>query len=68
MQESKAKLDMTITIGAVVVCSIFIVATLFSADLVKEVFDKIFQFFIKNFGWAYLLIVAGFVLFCVFLA
>jgi glycine betaine transporter len=68
MQESKAKLDMTITIGAVVVCSIFIVATLFSADLVKEVFDKIFQFFIKNFGWAYLLIVAGFVLFCFLMA
>lgn len=68
MQQSKAKLDMTITIGAVVVSSIFIVATLFSAEMVKEVFDQIFQFFIKNFGWTYLLIVAGFVLFSFLMA
>jgi glycine betaine transporter len=48
----------------VVICSVFIVATLISADWVKQVFDKIFKFFIDNFGWSYLLIVAGFVLFC----
>ena len=50
------------------VCSIFIVATLVSADMVKEVFDKIFKFFINNFGWAYLLVVAGFVVFCFIMA
>ncbi len=64
MEENKGGIDKTITIGSVIVCSIFIVATLISADMVKEVFDKIFKFFISNFGWAYLLIVAGFVAFC----
>ena len=63
MSEAPAKIDKSITIGAVIVCSIFIVATLISAEWVKEVFDKIFKFFINNFGWSYLLIVAGFVLF-----
>ncbi len=63
MSEAPAKIDKSITIGSVIVCSIFIVATLISAEWVKEVFDKIFKFFINNFGWSYLLIVAGFVLF-----
>ncbi|MEH0018253.1 MAG: BCCT family transporter [Desulfobacter sp.] len=68
MHATKAKLDMSITIGSVIVCSVFIVATLISADMVKQVFNDIFQFFIKNFGWAYLLLVAGFVLFCFVMA
>lgn len=68
MHTSKAQLDKSITIGSVVVCSIFIIATLISAEWVKEVFNSIFQFFIKNFGWSYLLIVAGFVLFCFVMA
>ena len=68
MHTLKAKLDKPITIGSVAVCSIFIIATLISADMVKDVFNTIFQFFIKNFGWAYLLIVAGFVLFCFIMA
>ncbi|HCY88452.1 MAG TPA: glycine/betaine ABC transporter permease [Desulfobacteraceae bacterium] len=68
MQHQKAKLDIPITASSVIVCSIFIIATLISADAVKEVFNTIFQFFIKNFGWSYLLIVAGFVLFCFVMA
>ena len=64
MEEVKGGIDKTITIGSVIVCSIFIVATLISPDMVKGAFDKIFKFFISNFGWAYLLIVSGFVLFC----
>jgi glycine betaine transporter len=68
MQPSNATLDKKITIGSVLVCSVFIVATLISADMVKEVFDKIFKFFINTFGWAYLLLVAGFVLFCFIMA
>lgn len=65
---AKPQLDKSITIGSVLVCAIFIVATLISADTVKTVFNDIFQFFIKNFGWAYLLIVAGFVFFCFVMA
>jgi glycine betaine transporter len=68
MQPSGSTLDKKITIGSVLVCSVFIVATLISADMVKQVFDKIFKFFINNFGWAYLLLVAGFVLFCFVMA
>lgn len=68
MYTGKAKLDMPITIGSVLLCSIFIVNTLISADMVKSVFNQIFQFFIKNFGWSYLLIMAGFVLFCFWMA
>lgn len=64
MQESGSNLDKSITIGAVAVCSVFIIATLFSAEMVKSAFNDIFQFFIKNFGWAYMLVVAGFVVFC----
>jgi glycine betaine transporter len=68
MQPTGSMLDKKITIGSVVVCSVFIVATLISADMVKEVFDKLFKFFINNFGWSYLLLVAGFVLFCFVIA
>lgn len=68
METSEAKLDKTITIASVAVCAVFIVATLFSAELVKEVFDKIFKFFINNFGWTYLLFVAAFVIFCFYMA
>lgn len=67
MQTSEAKLDKSITIGSVIVCSVFILATLISADMVKEVFDKIFKFFINNFGWSYLLLVASFVIFCFYM-
>jgi glycine betaine transporter len=68
MQTSERRIDKTITISSVVICSVFIVATLISADWVKQVFDRIFKFFIDNFGWSYLLIVAGFVLFCFIMA
>ncbi|SDP68595.1 BCCT family transporter [Desulforhopalus singaporensis] len=57
------KIDKTISIGSALICSFFIVATLISADTVKDVFSKIFNFFIANFGWAYLLVMAGFVVF-----
>lgn len=56
-------IDKAITIGSTLVCSVFIVAALISADTVKKVFGDIFQFFIKNFGWTYLLVMAGFVIF-----
>ena len=68
MQTPDNAIDKTITISSVLVCSVFIVATLISADMVKEVFNKIFKFFINNFGWSYLLCVAGFVLFCFVMA
>ena len=68
MKDTTVNIDKSITIGSVIVCSIFIVATLLSAEMVKEVFDKIFKFFINNFGWSYMLIVAGFVIFSFFMA
>ena len=64
MQAAKKTFDRSITIGSVLICMVFIVATLISAETVKAVFNDIFQFFIKNFGWAYLTVVAGFVIFC----
>ncbi len=39
-----------------------------SPEQVKELFDKIFHFFISNFGWAYMTCVAGFVVFCLAVA
>lgn len=56
-------IDKTITISSALICSVFIVAALISADTVKTVFGDIFNFFIKNFGWTYLLVMAGFVIF-----
>jgi len=56
-------IDKTITISSALICSVFIVAALISADSVKTVFGDIFNFFIKNFGWTYLLVMAGFVIF-----
>ena len=61
-------IDKQIFISSAVVCGIFIAVTLLSPEGVKQVFDKIFKFFIANFGWAYMLVVAGFVLFCLAVA
>ena len=64
MHENSNSIDKGVTFASVACCAIFIVATLISPDGVKEVFDKLFKFFITNFGWSYLLCVAGFVVFC----
>ncbi|MBF0258515.1 MAG: DUF2627 family protein [Desulfamplus sp.] len=64
MQESSNSINKGVTFASVICCAIFIIATLISPDGVKEVFDKLFKFFINNFGWSYLLFVAGFVIFC----
>lgn len=64
MQPNTPKtIDKTISLGSAIICSFFIVATLISAETVKTSFDKIFKFFINNFGWAYMFIMAGFVVF-----
>ncbi|MBT4288145.1 MAG: glycine/betaine ABC transporter permease, partial [Deltaproteobacteria bacterium] len=64
MQENSSSIDKGVTFASVTCCAIFIIATLISQDGVKAVFDTLFKFFITNFGWSYLLIVAGFVVFC----
>lgn len=64
METNSNSIDKGVTFASVICCAIFIVATLISPDGVKGVFDKLFKFFIENFGWSYLLCVAGFVLFC----
>lgn len=64
MQENSNSIDKGVTFASVICCGIFIVATLLSPTGMKEVFDKLFKFFIENFGWSYLLCVAGFVVFC----
>jgi glycine betaine transporter len=61
-------IDKKITITSVIVCALFISATLVSPEGTKTVFDDCFQFFIQNFGWTYMVCVAGFVIFCFGLA
>jgi glycine betaine transporter len=64
MKEQVNTIDKGITITSVLCCAGFIVATMISPEGVKGLFDTLFKFFINNFGWAYLLCVAGFVVFC----
>ncbi len=68
MQESNATIDRGITFTSVICCAVFIIATMISPEGVKNVFDRLFRFFTGNFGWAYLVCVAGFVFFCFFMA
>ena len=64
MAEQPNTIDKGITITSVLCCAAFIVATMISPEGVKGLFDTLFKFFINNFGWSYLLCVAGFVVFC----
>ena len=57
-------IDKTVAIASAICCLSFVFLTMASPNQVKELFDKIFKFFIGNFGWAYMTCVAGFVLFC----
>ena len=68
MKEKFSTIDKRITFTSVLCCMIFISATLISPAAVKGGFDKLFKFFITNFGWTYLLCVAGFVVFCLAMA
>lgn len=64
MEDLSSKgVDKTISFGSAIICGFFIIATFISADTVKDVFQQIFNFFIANFGWTYLLVMAGFVIF-----
>ncbi|MBF0209897.1 MAG: BCCT family transporter [Desulfamplus sp.] len=64
LSNGKGVIDKGVMSASIVCCAIFIVATLISPDGVKGLFDKLFKFFIDNFGWSYLLFVALFVIFC----
>ncbi len=64
----KHAIDKQITFTSVIICALFIGVTLISPQETKAVFDKLFKFFIQNFGWTYMLCVAGFVIFCFGLA
>ncbi len=61
-------IDKTVSIISAACCLAFVFMTMASPDQVKELFDKIFKFFITNFGWAYMTFVAGFVVFCLVVA
>ena len=61
-------IDKTVSIISALCCLAFVFMTMASPDQVKELFDKIFKFFIANFGWAYMTCVAGFVVFCLAVA
>jgi glycine betaine transporter len=61
-------IDKTVSIISALCCLAFVFMTMASPDQVKELFDKIFKFFISNFGWAYMTCVAGFVVFCLAVA
>ena len=68
MQEKSRTIDRGITFTSVICCAVFIIATMISPEKVKGVFDTLFKFFTGNFGWIYLVCVAGFVLFCFVMA
>lgn len=61
-------IDKTVSIASAVCCLAFVFLTMASPEQVKDLFDKIFKFFIGYFGWAYMACVAGFVLFCLLIA
>jgi glycine betaine transporter len=61
-------IDKTVSITSALCCLAFVFMTMASPDQVKELFDKVFKFFISNFGWAYMTCVAGFVVFCLAVA
>jgi len=61
-------IDKTVVTIAAICCLTFVFLTMASPEQVKELFDKIFHFFISNFGWAYMTCVAGFVVFCLAVA
>lgn len=63
-ERSDNTMDKGITFTSVICCAVFIIATMISPEAVKGGFDKLFKFFTGNFGWTYLVCVAGFVLFC----
>lgn len=68
MKVQSNAIDMRVTISSVLVCGAFIVATMISPEGVKELFNTLFIFCKSNFGWAYLVGVAGFVVFCFVIA
>lgn len=67
MKELSNAIDTKVTITSIVICGVFIVATMISPEGVKSLFDTLFSFFKNNFGWTYLFGVAGFVIFCLIL-
>lgn len=68
MKEQSNAIDMRVTIASVLICSIFIAASMISPEAVKKLFDTLFSFFKNNFGWAYMAGVTGFVIFCFVIA
>lgn len=62
------RIGKTVSIISAVCCLAFVFVTMASPDQVKALFDKIFKFFVTNFGWAYMACVAGFVGFCLVVA
>ena len=65
---SNNTIDKTVSTISALCCLAFVFMTMASPDQVKDLFDKIFKFFIGNFGWAYMTCVAGFVAFCLVVA
>lgn len=61
-------IDKTVSIISAICCLAFVFLTMASPEYAKTLFDKIFQYFITSFGWAYMLCVAGFVGFCLVVA
>ncbi len=61
-------IDKTVAVTSAVCCLAFVFMTMASPEQMKALFDKIFKFFIANFGWAYMTCVAGFVVFCLGMA
>lgn len=68
MKEQSNAIDMKVTITSVAICGAFIVASMVSPEGVTKLFNTLFTFCKSNFGWAYMLGVAGFVVFCLVVA
>ncbi len=62
------KIDKKIFWISTFISGIFIIWTMISPEAVQKAFDAILNFFIDNFGWYYLIIVAAFLVFGLVLA
>ncbi len=51
-----------------VICAIFVVWTIATPEGMQAIFDVLFNFFITNLGWFYLICVSLFLIFCIVLA
>lgn len=68
MNKVFGKYDKTIFWASAIICLLFVVVTSANPSAMESNFQTLFDFFITNLGWFYLLVSAMFVVFCLALA